>query len=359
MNRQKFYRYLYTLYAINIFLLSSCPMDISIEDITNMSSIEMIEYITKGVKNARVTVGIVQNGEMSFKVYGENGKERPNIEHIYEIGSVTKPITAQLFAKALSEGRINLDDQIDKFLELPAKAYYPTIRRLLTHTSGYRTEYYEGYISDTNFVAFGNVFYGMTKKIVLDRIGTINLQNREYPFKYSNFGMAVAGLVLEAMYNEDFTILMNNYLRNDLGLNNTRIYDGSGDLSNYWHWNEGNPHIAAGGILSTVIDMMIYGQMQIDENPSYVAQSHNVLTYVNAPENMHIPELSLRVDAMGLCWPIDCVNNIIWHGGGTTSYNSYLGFNKEDGIVVVVLSNIRNNYLPIWAIGAKIFKELS
>ena len=52
-----------------------------------MSAREMIEYTTKGVRKAKVTVGIVQNGQMSFNVYGKNGKKLPNTEHIYEIAS--------------------------------------------------------------------------------------------------------------------------------------------------------------------------------------------------------------------------------------------------------------------------------
>ncbi|MDR1308273.1 MAG: serine hydrolase [Treponema sp.] len=96
----------------------------------------MIAYTTKGVKNARIPVGIIQSGQMSFSVYGENGTVLPNRKHVYEIGSITKSFTGALFCKAVSEGKANLDDSIDRFLDLPAKNYYPTIKRLLTHTSG-------------------------------------------------------------------------------------------------------------------------------------------------------------------------------------------------------------------------------
>jgi hypothetical protein len=80
-----------------VLLLFSCPTPL--EDIVKMSSSELIEKHTKGVSRARLTVGIVQNGQMSYTVYGKNGSVLSNIEHIYEIGSITKDL---LFA-----GKIN------------------------------------------------------------------------------------------------------------------------------------------------------------------------------------------------------------------------------------------------------------
>lgn len=48
--------------------------------------------------------------------------------------------------------------------------------------------------------------------------------------KYSNFGMATLGAVLEQVYDEDYTTLMNHYISEELGLKNTKISDVSGDL---------------------------------------------------------------------------------------------------------------------------------
>ena len=348
---------IWILSLLIILFLSSCPMPF--DDIVNMSSRELIEYKTRGVRNARLTVGIVQNGQMLFTVYGKNGRILPNIEHIYEIGSISKPITAQLFARAISENRVSLNDQIDRFLALTSKTYYPTIRRLLTHTSGYRIDYYMGSLATTNFLPFGNPFYGMTRRMVLDQIGRINLENRDYPFEYSNFGFAVAGLVLEEIFEENFTSLMNNYLRNDLGLSNTRVGDGRGDLSNYWRWNDGNPGIASGGLVSTITDMMKFAQMQIDEYPSYVSDSHDVLAQI--PQQWFPSGFFIRDDAMGLGWIIDEGNGIIWHSGETTTFCTFVGFDKAHEIAVVVLSNFRQSlHRPIdsFMIGSAIIKEL-
>jgi len=331
----------------------------SLEDIAKMSSREMIEFWARGAKNARITVGIVQNGQMSFTVYGENGKVRPSTEHIYEIGSIGKVITGQLIAKAIGEEKVNLDDQIDRFLNLPTRAYYPTIRRLLTHTSGYQGHYYEGHTS-TNFGLGENYMNYMTRKMMLNRIGTINLENRDYPFYYSNFGISVAGLVLEEIYNQDFTSLVNSYLRNDLGLHKTRVGDGRGDLSHYWTHDKDNAYIPAGAQLSNIMDMLTFAQMQIEGTPSYVSLAQSIKAQVDMGQD-YFGDLVFHADAMGLGWMIDSHNNIIFHGGTMPNFCTFLGIDMANGIAVVVLSNVRGNILSrinSQTIGSKILKEL-
>ena len=342
------------IFAINmfvIFLLSSCAS--ALGDFSGMSSKEIIEDVTSGNRRAIISVGIVQNGAMSHNVYGENGKALPDTEYIYEIASITKTFTAQLFARAISEGKASLDDTLDRFLDLPPKRYYPTIRRLLTHTSGYKYAYYNNSSSlieaTPNFEVFGG---GVTKKMLLNTIGAINLEDRDYPFEYSNFGFAVAGLVLEKIYNEDYASLINKYLSNDLGLNKTRVNDGSVNASNFWAWSKENPYIPAGALISTITDMMKYAQMEIDGLPPYVGHSHTKSAQVDPPIN----EFDIITDAIGLGWWISSVNNIIHHSGNTGYSNSFIGFNKAGRTAVVVLANMPGEQSRI--IGSAILREL-
>jgi len=120
-------RFLLVLLLVVIFSFSSCSMT-TIDDISEMSSIEMIEYTAKGVKKAAVTVGIIQNGQISYKVYVENGREISQREHVYEIGSITKTFTASLLSKAINENKVSLNNPISLFLNLPSKDYYPSIK---------------------------------------------------------------------------------------------------------------------------------------------------------------------------------------------------------------------------------------
>ena len=341
--------------SLIIFLFFSCsdPFD---EYEKMSSSREMIKSLTKGVSNARITVGIVKNEEMSFIVYGENGKELQKKEYIYDLGSISKAITGHLFARAIYENLITLDninDSIDQYLDLPSKDYYPTIRRLLTHTSGYKYQYAD--FMPPRSSPFENPFYGVTKEMVMHHVGSINLENKDYPWEYSNFGVSVAGMVLESIFNEDYTSLVNKYFKN-LGLNNTRVGNGTGNLSYHYQWNSGNPYIAVGGIVSTVTDLMKFAKMQMDQTLPYAEFAYRVWAK-DVDTGFDYPELGTCVDAMRLCWQIDRRNNIISHGGSIDTFETYLGFDKDRGIAVAVLSNIRSR-IQSWVIGSEIFKEL-
>ena len=73
----------------------------------------------------------------------------------------------------------------------------------------------------SNFFKGRNDFYGITKEMVLNKVGSLNMDKKSYGFTYSNFGYAVLGLVLEAVYNTDYTSLVNSFIKNELGLKNT------------------------------------------------------------------------------------------------------------------------------------------
>ena len=111
---------------------------IQMRKVPDLSFEQALEYTTRDNPDAVITVGIIKDGRMSYKVYGENGRELPDELHTYEIGSLTKTFTAALVNRAILEGKINIDESIEKYLLLPAGNGYPTIRELLTHTSGYK-----------------------------------------------------------------------------------------------------------------------------------------------------------------------------------------------------------------------------
>jgi len=343
-------------FSIFLLLLPSCSTPFN--DFYEMSSIEIINHVTKGKKKAVITVGIVQNGQNSFTVYGENGRELKNKEYIYEIASITKTFTAQLFARAINEGKLSLDDTIDRFLDLPSKKYYPTIRRLLTHTSGYRKAYYHNNGSlieaTPNFEVIGS---GVTEKMLLNTIGTINLENKDYPWEYSNFAFAVAGLILKKIFSENYTSMINRYLSTDLNLNNTWVNDGkSVNVSNSWAWSKENPYIPCGALVSTITDMMKYAQMQIDEQPPYVSLSHTELVKFDPPIDVTGYDYDAKTDAMGLGWMICSVYDFIHHSGNTGYSNSFIAFDKTKRIAVVVLCNMPGEQSRL--IGSAIIKEL-
>lgn len=313
---------------------------------------EALEYTTKGNSKAVISVGIIKDGVASYKVYGEDGKELSGELHTYEIGSITKTITAGLINKAIQEGKIRLSDTIDTYLELPSGNSYPTIEELLTHTSGYNSYYFEKPMV-ANFFKSRNDFYGVTKEMTVNRLSRLSVDKESYDFKYSNFGFATLGLILESVYNTDYKALADNFLQNEFELVNTRISDKSGYLENYWDWKDGDVYLSAGAVTSDISDMLKYAQLQL-YNDNVFSQCHNSLKDINASTKSY-KAMGINIDAIGMSWIIDKENSIIWHNGGTGNYNSYLGFNPETKTAVVVLSNLPPNYrIPATVLGIKL-----
>lgn len=317
---------------------------------------EALEYTTKDHPDAVITVGMIKDGQVSYKVYGENGKELPVKLHQYEIGSLTKTFTAALINKAIIEKKISIDDTINSYLPLPDGNEYPTIKELLTHTSGYKAYYFESPMI-ANHLNRRNDFYGITKEMALGKAGDLSMDHDSYGFVYSNYGYAILGLVLEEVFDTDYTALVNDFTQNELGLTDTKISDKTGDLGNYWDWKDTDAYLSAGAMTSNISDMLSYAQMQL-ENNSYFTQCHKSLQTINASTEEY-KAMGIHMDEIGMSWMIDSENGIIWHNGGTGHYNSYLGFRLETGTAVVVLSNLAPGYrIPATVLGAKQLLEL-
>ena len=86
------------------------------------------------------TVLIAKDGKILYrKAFGKANLELGvdmTPEHVFRIGSITKQFTASAILKLRDEGKLELDDDITKYLEdYPTHGHDITIKHLLTHTS--------------------------------------------------------------------------------------------------------------------------------------------------------------------------------------------------------------------------------
>lgn len=328
------------------------------EQIPKMSVDEMLSYTLEDKDKAVTTIGIIKDGKMEYTVYGKDGNVLDDTEYDYEIGSLTKTFTCSLLSKAVFEGKVDMNASIDTYLNLPTKNYYPTLKRLATHTSGYKEYYLEGQMISNFFHGEENDFYGISRKSLNNRIAKINLEDKDYNFKYSNFGMATLGEVLTQVYNEDYSVLMNQYIKEDLGLLNTRISSGKDEIPDCWNWEKNDAYLPAGSLISNISDMLKYLNIHMTNQLPYLKAPHEVWAQADGNKSSY-EMMGIRIDAQGLGWMIDTKHNIIWHNGGTSNYNCYIGFDSNKQIGVVVLSNLSPNYkIPATVIGARVLQEL-
>ena len=340
--------------AIVAFLFLRAPKE---NPVPHMTFEQCLAYTTKDTPDAKIGVIVLKNGAANISFYGNNAGRIPYDGYEFEIGSLTKTITAALIMRAEAEGTLNLSDRISRFLTLPDRAYDPTIARLLTHQSGYKSYYFERPMIG-NFFSGENTFYNVSRGMMRRRIGKIRLQDHDYPFSYSNFGVSVLGLVLEEIYQTSYPELATAFVQQELGMLHTRISDGTGNLTGYWNWAEDDAYLPAGALISTADDMAIYARAMLKGSPDNLARAQQPIAKIDATTDQ-LGSLGIRMDSIGATWIIDDVNGIVWHNGGTSNYSSYLGFDPAHKIAVVILTNLSPDYrIPATVLGAKLLLEL-
>ena len=339
--------FLYFIYN----LISGIIYKNKMKEISQYTSNQMIDYTLNNNENSIISIAIYDENGITYNVYGAEY----NLNYDYEIGSITKTFTAMLVSKAIDEGRINLDDNISNYIELENR-YYPTIKRIITHTSGLKP-YYLSFQKIKNYFTGGNDFYNISKEQLLEELNKTKLEDKDYNFNYSNFGVSTLALVLEKVYDKNYNDLLKEYLE-QLDMNNTTIAIGTGNLSGYWKWNEDDGYIPTGAIISNIQDMSKYLETLITSDENCVIKTQEPLKDVNVVNEIY-DMFDVNVDSVGMTWMIDNKNNIIWHNGATTNFNSYIGFNREKKVGVVVLSNISpQKDVNMTLIGNRIMHEL-
>jgi serine-type D-Ala-D-Ala carboxypeptidase/endopeptidase len=296
---------------------------------------------TRTDKGGGIVLGYVHDGETDIKVLGN---ENLNEETIFEIGSLTKPMTGLLLADLVSRGEVKLGDSINTLL--PQEARKPefdlvTLQGLATHTSGLpRLPPNMNWLwmlrhGEDPYGAFGEteLYEGLAKTIPKD----ISKQSA-----YSNFGFGLLGFLLARSQDETYEQLLKQTIVEPLEMTSTYVgadpegvtvatpLTDRGRAGDRWTFQE--PMMGAGAVKSNLHDMLIF--LNTCLNDSVLTRDLVVATQ---------PRFKLsEFDEVGLAWVISKQNNqtVIWHNGETGGYAAFLGFNPATKQGLVVLSNL-------------------
>jgi len=312
---------------------------------------KMIQALMKNHPNTKLSVGFYNKGETSFKLFDATG-EIPYESHAYEIASISKVFTTSLLAKYVQEGKMHLNDSVAKYIpELETDKYFPTLKRLATHTAGYKHEaltsgelvkvlfkfWWQNFRKKPSgyFDAFGVVDY--EKLIWFAK--KIKLEDKDYEWGYTDYSIALLGEAVCQRAGKPYDELMTTFLTNDLGLKNTKTVTNRPDMLDGYLYNynvgtmklyrKGDYAAPAGCLTSTAEDLLKFAEMNIEESPSFLSLCHN--EYPVNQENYD----------MGLGWWIFNKQEqpTHWHGGGSEGFASSLFFCKEHKYAAVVLTN--------------------
>ncbi|WP_127128550.1 serine hydrolase domain-containing protein [Pseudoflavitalea rhizosphaerae] len=294
------------------------------------------------------SIGILKNGTTWFYGYGEADKTKHNIpasNTLFELGSISKTITATIVALAIGEGKVKLDDPVNKYLpdSIPSLEFngcVVTIKDLLNHTSALPrmpADFKDERIDENGTIIYPiEKFFGWLKHLKLTREPGLKSE-------YSNAGFALASTIMQRTYNMSYEEMVQKFIAHPMGMKNIRIdirqqdsaaYAKGYDEDGSYHFPRNLPPIyqGAGGLRSNAADMLKYAKAQWDA-PNKKLEKAIQLTHDTtfSDKNFHI----------GMAWVLLKYGklNALFHNGASGGFRSYLGVAPEKKVAVVILVN--------------------
>ncbi|XJS11102.1 serine hydrolase domain-containing protein [Aerococcaceae bacterium WGS1372] len=343
-----------------LLVLTMSVLTLSVVRVNAMSqpsdgTISLIEEALAYGSQATISLGYIEDGQSTYYVYQDGQSVEEGPLYNYEVGSITKTVTAAMVARAVEEGKIQIDNRLNDYIpSLDQGLSYPTIQQLLTHQSGYPTLFDNDIIIE-NLRMDLNPYHGVSKDMLLEESTSQIPEGEAHDFEYSNVNASLLALVLEAVYGYSYAELVADFISEDLALTDTRLSNEEKDLMNQWEWSVDDAYAPAAAMISNIADMLAYSQVQLDEGKPWVEESHRLL----AKGNPSSSETRLSTDQLAYHWFYDEGNQLYWHDGGTGGYTSYIGFNLDQQKAVVVLSNVpMDQGIPASIIGSQMLTEL-
>lgn len=288
---------------------------------------------------------VVKDGDILYrKAFGMADLElgvKMTPENILRIGSITKQFTAVAILKLMEEKKLDLQDDITKYIkDYPTQGHLITIEHLLTHTSG---------IKDITRMKTWSIDlmkkrFTPTEKIDFFKNEPMNFAPGE-KYKYSNSGYILLGYIIETVSGKKYSEYIEDNLFKPLGMTNSFYGSTSNIIPNRakgYQKQEGyyknanyldmsNPY-AAGSLLSTVDDLHTWNRALF----SYKVLSKSTLDKAHSPYKLNNGALT----GYGYGWNINNKGTkVISHGGSVSGYLTFSLYLPQKDIFVAIFSN--------------------
>ena len=297
-------------------------------------------------RSAGIVVGILEpDGKTRVIAYGDPGPGQPPLDgnSVFEIGSISKVFTGTLLADLVQEGKVGLDDPVQKFL--PATAKLPTrngksitLRNLSEQNSGLPR-------MPNNFrpADQSNPYADYSVQQMYDFLAGYTLpRDPGEKFEYSNLGVGLLGHALSLAAGKPYEELQRERIWAPLGMEHTAItftpwmkahlalgHDEQGNVVANWDI----PTLAgAGAIRSTMNDMLKFLEANLHPERGRLQRAMAFAQEERAPAgNMGIGLNWLRFHFGA--------DTIVWHNGGTGGYRTFIGLQPSQKRGVIIMTN--------------------
>lgn len=211
---------------INVFLALLLFPFVLISQIRDNEAIDSLFQEWDKPNSPGCALGIIKQGELVYaKGYGLANLEYeiPNSANsVFRIGSTSKQFTAACIVMLANQGKLNLDDTLNKFFpEFPDYSKKITVKNLLNHTSGIRDylmiSYLKGFSDDT---------YYQDKDIMswLINQDELNFSPGE-EYLYSNSGYWLLGQIVNKVSGMNMADFARIEIFEPLEMNNTHFHN--------------------------------------------------------------------------------------------------------------------------------------
>lgn len=338
--------------APSVQLHSNNPLNSSIDSIVNSVVLSHNQIFSS--QASQMSIAVVDGADIRYYHYSSVDLQLPTKLTYYEIGSITKTITARLFAEAVTSGLLNLDDAIQKFAPTPITICEEiTIGQLLTHTSGL-PRLPKPLLSDAT-IDEDDPYEEFDDRALLQALSSTVLSNQDGEIVYSNYGYALLGYILKQVYKKDLEQIYTSWYLKNVNVGNVTTHTNVLSLKAYdrdfsqvpaWHFDIKGSFSAAGGLKMTVEQMAHYALLLMDNKNS---------VYSEGLRKLH----STEDGEIGYAWMIidrGDEGKTYWHNGMTGGYASMMMYDPEKKISVIVLNNVA---FPVDIIAGQIMKQLA
>ncbi|TQF70025.1 serine hydrolase domain-containing protein [Pseudoalteromonas luteoviolacea] len=345
-------------------VLASCKSHDAINFESNTKD-ELIEFMD-GNAGQVVSISVVDSAKTYQYHLGalENGNT-PNNQTIYEIGSLTKTYTGLAVAKAIHDGKVELDKDIRHYLKnneyknLELFSQHITLRHLLTHTSGLPGNF----AASHEDIEQGRYFEKISKYSRddyfddLTKVKLNSIPGEDY--LYSSVGTNLAGYILESVYQKPFELLISEMITSKSGEQGTKFRRTNTEISEVTVGSDGNGNqmplasaywFAGGGLTSNVESITRYIQHQLSSEPE-VALSHQLLDESWTGHGKAFYWHTAKDDSNEL---------MLYQSGGSMGTSSWLVIYPKRKIGIFIVTNVagENTQPKLEAISEKVFDYL-
>jgi len=217
---------------LGLLLLTGCKPEKPMPDNENAVTAFALQHFIDGDEiSGAVTAVVSPDGIIAIEAFGlaDVAKKRSmSKDSMFWIASMTKPMTAMGIMMLVEEGKVKLDDPLEKFVPefkgiqvktaqgLVAPKRLVTVKDLLTHTSGVDTGAVTPAGAPVDTLPLAEMSIAYAKKPLVNEPGS--------QWTYNNNGINLLGRIIEVASGKPFADFMEERLFEPLGMTNTTFW---------------------------------------------------------------------------------------------------------------------------------------